>query len=406
MGEQGRILQRAMAQLLSDPSHAYVLGTLADLRREYRTLSATLAAASGDTQGLEDSIAVLWREKKALMALRADGQTAARQLGEKNALQAELYPKLAKLRARAETLAQAQAAAGANTDARALRRSRAVVNVQIDDLSKDVARAESEAQALRDEVRRLENLMRDGRKAGQDAQDAVDRAQAQQPSLLQHSRACALRLAIAHGQLRLTGPTPTAAELSLWRAEVLAVATSWQALCDGMAQGRYADDETQPLMGGRSVMTGEIVAGLIALGDPPQAQAAFVRMCSGHGFLHQIFHVYRAFVLGHLVGQDLRPLIEVLRLHRYAQGLRGALSECLWQYLRDDGEGFARALPQVVAQEAQMWRNSELPGLGLISLTGCALSYLGHLRGLPVPQDLGPTVPKGPWSVATSRGVR
>lgn len=395
-----------MAEPPTDPDHAFVLGTLADVRREYRAAQAALSAAPADGRALEAGIAQLWQQKKTLMAWRADGHTAARQLGEKNALQAELHPKLAKLRARAEALGRAQAAAGASTDARALRRSRAVVNVQIDDLTRDVAKAEGEAQALRSEVHRLEGLVREGRKALQEAQDAVDRAQAQQPSLTLQAQACALRLAMAHGQLRLCGMAPAPAELQAWRTEVRAVATQWQSLCDGMAQGRFADGEAQPLMGGRALLTGEVVAGLIAVGEVPQAHAAFVRMCSGHGFLHHIFFVFRAFALGLAVGQEPAPLVEALRLHRYAQGARGALAQCLWQLLSGDNDGFGRALQQVVIQEAQMWRRSELPALGLISLTGCALSHLGQSRGLDVPNNLGPTVPHGSWSVASPRGVR
>jgi hypothetical protein len=173
-----------------------------------------------------------------------------------------------------------------------------------------------------------------------------------------------------------------------------------------MGAGRFRDEEVQGLMGGKSFLAGEVVAALIALGEPAAAAEAFEHMCGGHGFLHQIFFVYRAFALGLIVAKDQQPLIEVLRLHRYEQGLRGVLADCLWQLLSRDEAAFNRLLPQVVQLEAKMWQTSDLPAVGLISLMGCALTALGRRAGFEVPKNMAPTVPVGPWSVATPAEVR
>jgi hypothetical protein len=53
-----------------------------------------------------------------------------------------------------------------------------------------------------------------------------------------------------------------------------------------------------------------------------------------------------------------------------------------------------------------MWQTSDLPAVGLISLMGCALTALGRRAGFEVPKNMAPTVPVGPWSVATPAEVR
>jgi hypothetical protein len=74
--------------------------------------------------------------------------------------------------------------------------------------------------------------------------------------------------------------------------------------------------------------------------------------------------------------------------------------------LSRDEAAFNRLLPQVVQLEAKMWQTSDLPAVGLISLMGCALTALGRRAGFEVPKNMAPTVPVGPWSVATPAEVR
>ena len=395
-----------MAPYLLDPSPAYVLGTLADLKREAQATQTALAGAQHNEAPLTQALEALAQQRQLGFALRSEANSTARKLGEQNQLRAEWLPKLAKLTARSESLRLAQAAEPNPEAARALRRSRAVVNVQMEDLQRDSAKAEAEAEALRQQLHQVEAQLRANRAALEAAHQAVATLQTDRPGLLPRARLCALKLAIAHGQLRLCGPTPSGEALETWSAEVRAVCAQWLSISQQMGSGRFRDEEVQALMGGRSFLSAEVIAAFIALGEPAGATEAFGHMCGGHGFLHQIFHVYRAHALGLVLAQDRGPLIEVLRLHRYEQGLRGTLAACLWHLLGGDEAAFNRQLPRVVQQEAQLWEASELPGVGLISLMGCALTRLGRTAGFAVPANLGPTVPLGPWWVASPAEVR
>lgn len=395
-----------MAQPLTDASPAYVLGELADLTREERALLAQANGALLRVEGLDEALATAAHHSQEAFVWRSEGHGAARKLAEQNQLRAELLPKLTKLRDRQEALRVAQEAEADPQAARVLRRSRAVVSVQIEDMERATGRAQQEAESLRAEVHRLEAAVQQGKAAQQKALKQVHALQSGLLGLAPRVRLLGVQLALAHARLRLGGPDPSTDALAAWSKTARTVADDWLTLSHAMAAGRFEEAPAQALMGGRAPLCAEVLAAYVAMGDLPKAEQAFAQMCSGHSFLHQIFHVFRAFAWGLFAGDARAPLIEVLRLHRYEQGLRGHLAACFWALVCEDEAGFVRLLPKLVQEEARMWSQSDLPALGLISVSGCAMVRLGRMAGFEVPKNLGPTVPPGPWSVATAPEVR
>lgn len=387
---------------LVEPSSAYALGLLADISREQAQLRAhDLHGDAAPAQALGAAVALHGQTREQLAVWRSRANQVARTLGEHNAAQAERMPRQAKLQQRAEGLARAQAAAADPGVARGLRRSRAEVMVQLEDLERDLQVHKLAAAAAREELGQIYQALHGARRAQGDAARALALRHKERPRVQVHLRNLSLMLMAAHGQLRCS---PDAAGLGLWQAQVDAVAQKMLALQAQMNAGAYQAGDVEKVVGGRSPLTGEVLWGLIALGELPRARNAFGELCAEHGFMHHIFWVYRAFAAGYALADDFAPLAEVLRLHRHSQGLRGALADCLWAIIHGDEAGYARAMPHVVHLDAVTWQRSDTPALGLVSLVSCGLLRLGHRRGFAAAQalsgSLGPTVPPGPWSVA------
>lgn len=394
-----------MQPSLIDPSPAYALGQLSDLLKERREVASVLAHDGDDPAPLRRLIAERAQLRELAQATKQAASASARTLAENNQAQAEMMPRLNKLLARAESLRLAQMAQSDAESARALRRSRAQMAVQIEDLQREVDAAQAAAQVAREQLASQQRAALDTKERQTASQQQLSALQRQRVGAVTRCRAIALDVMVAHATWRVDAPKTGAEAFAAWAQAMRHAAQAYCVLHARMAEGHFAQDEVDALLGGRAPLTGEVLWGLLALGDKQAARSAFVQLCEGHDFLHQIFHVYRAYCAGLWLLPDHPALAEALRLHRLSQGLRGALSDCLWALMHRDSAGFARVLPQVVQLDAATWQRSDTPALGLVSLLGCGLVRLGRAAGLRVPTDLGPTVPEGPWSVAGGQQV-
>jgi hypothetical protein len=387
---------------LTDPSAAYALGQLADLLRERRTVTETLAQNKGDSPELQTLLTARAHARAALQAVRLEVTRCARLLASHNQAQAELMPRLSKLKARAEALRLAQVAQSDGEAARTLRRSRAQMAVQIEDVQREVDAQATHATAVRGELVNHQTLAATNRDASADIERALAGLQRQRAGIGTWVQAVMLDVMVAHATLRvgLGQPGPHGDLWATWQQAMGDAGRAWRALHARMLLGEFAQEDVDALLGGRAPLTGQMVWVQIALGDIKNAREAFSELCAGHDFLHHIFYVFCAFCAGLLVEPDHAALAEALRLHRLSQGLRGALADCLWAYLHRDKAAFTRALPQVVQLDAATWQRSVTPAMGLVSVLGLALVHLGQKANLPIPKGLGPTVPMGLWSVA------
>ena len=157
--------------------------------------------------------------------------------------------------------------------------------------------------------------------------------------------------------------------------------------------GRYRLDTQSSLLGGRAQETGESLYAWVAMGNRPKAQQLFSLVTDPNLFFHHIFHVFRVWCVGLYVSERFEELRELVELHFYGDGLRGAYAQAFSALLKHEGREFAMATKSLVQQEWQAAQRAPEPALGVVNVNAVALCRLAAGARLPLP-ELGETVPR------------
>lgn len=195
-------------------------------------------------------------------------------------------------------------------------------------------------------------------------------------------------VALAHCELLLGGT------VDRWREHTHQATRVLTEVHHAISRGLYPSEDIVALAHGRAGETAEALCLLVAHGAFDEAVALFELVLGEIPVAHQLDHAFKLACLGFYLGGQMRPLGNMLRPYRYAQGIRGAWAGAWWALLSRDGEELGRHLKQLTVYEWRHWRRSPTPGLGLVATGVLALGRIAEATGLRVDEDFGPTVPK------------
>ncbi|HET6345411.1 MAG TPA: hypothetical protein VFH51_10785 [Myxococcota bacterium] len=374
-----------------DLTPAFALGQLSDLEVGVRRLEAVLAEGEARAAAVEAELSAALDRLQALTAkleaTKRRGEAAGKVLAEGNARAAKLHQEVATLQRKSDDLRAAMQAAVEADAQRQIRRQRATLGVQIEDRQTLLGKLTVELEGARATLQAAQRAgVKEGDAVRLQAQE-LDRLQAKLPSPQTYLRLFEARAGRSHCRW-FVDRAPAA-----WRQEYAVAIGGVESLHGALRAGRYRLDSNSEVVGGRAVATGEALYGLVALGDLVRAQKLFAVATAPTLFFHHIFHVFRVWCVGLYVTGQHRDLAEMLRLHRWSEGLRGAYAEAFLGLLAGDRRLFQRAVKHLVHEEWALWRATAMPSLGVVCVPGLALVRLGVARGLSLP-DLGRTVPR------------
>jgi hypothetical protein len=149
------------------------------------------------------------------------------------------------------------------------------------------------------------------------------------------------------------------------------------------------------VLGGRAHATVQVLQAMICRQQWRSARELFEVATQPQWFFHHIFNVFVSWCFGLYLTEERRQLGELLALHEFAQGLRGAYARAFLGLLQADSKMFERALRKQIQLEWEAWRRLPQKGLGVVNLGALALCQLADATQLRWnDRDLGPTVPQ------------
>ena len=372
-------------------SEAYVLGLLTELEGRVPQLGAELQAAERRASAVTGELEQVVARCDACRQARVDAAAAQRrttaEIGLRNQTLATLHQEVATFRRRVDALSGEMQVQGGGAALRHLRRERGRLRVEIQDREAIIGRLQGEILALRQALQA----------AGGDAQASRDRERAarreldaMQDQLVRPSLTVDLfEAAVARAHCRFFLDRDPGA----WAKDVGRGVGSMTDLHEALRRGTYRLDQHDELIGGRAVATGEAFFAAAALGAHAQAVALFELATHPRLLMHEIFHVFRLWCGGLYVTGRHEELRRLLRVHRYAEGLRGAYVEAFSGLLRADPRRVAKAVVDIARREWQIWQDPRhIRGLGVVNLAAAAIVGLAAQRGLRVAVAV-PTVP-------------
>ncbi len=372
-------------------SEAYVLGLLADVEPAVPALAQKLLQAQTRAAAVDAELAQLLRRLAEAHSARevafAGAQKAAAALTENNLRVASLHQETAGLKRRSDDIKLEMDRVGPGAIFDRLRRERAKVLVQVEDRETQVHGLRAQVEGVRKELQAAETQAKEAQERARAVGAELDRLQEQLPRPDLYEGLALHTMARAHCRLFLDH-RPLA-----W-ANDLKEAVGWVVrLQRDVRAGKYRLDKHSDIVGGRSTATAEAAYGAVAMGDLQAARELFLLATDPGLFFHQIFNVFRLWCLGLYLERRHDELSELLRLHRYALGLRGGYVEAFAGLLRRDGAQVAAGLKAIVKHEWELWQAaSAVRGVGVVNVGAAALARLAAERGLRL-RPPGHTVP-------------
>jgi hypothetical protein len=373
-------------------SEAYVLGLLADLEVDVPAIESELHKARKRASAVDAELSNIVRRldasKAALEEAEDVASRAASRIHDHNMRIATLHQEIAGLRRRSEDLKTDMSRVEPGAAYRQLRRERAKLTIQIEDreqendgLRRDVARerdtrqqAEEVALAERDRSRMI---------AGE-----LDKLQSMLPSPHLYVDLFDRSAARAHCHMFLEK------DRSAWAEELRRAIGLMAELHGELRAGKYRLDKNSEIVGGRAMASAEAIYGAVALGDNALARELFELVTDPTLFFHEIFNIFRIWCLGLYLEGRTSELRELLRLHQFAPGLRGAYGETFMGLLLSDEQRVARGIRMIIRYEWEIWQSPSLVrGFGIINLAAIALVRMARDRQMRVGVS-GPTIPR------------
>ncbi|MBI3179541.1 MAG: hypothetical protein HYZ27_07750, partial [Deltaproteobacteria bacterium] len=327
-------------------SEAYVLGLLAEVEPAVPALAQKLTMAQTRATAVDAELAQLLRRLVEANAARETaatrGQKAATALTENNMRVASLHQEIASLKRRSDDIKLEMDRVGPGAIFDRLRRERAKLLVQAEDREAQIKGLRAQVEAVRQDLQAAEAAGGEAQERARAVGVELDRLQEQLPRPDLYESLALHLMARAHCRLFLDRK-PEA-----WVREIQE-AVGWVVrLQRDVRAGKYRLDKHSDIVGGRSTATAEAAYAAVATGNPVAARELFLLATDPSLFFHQIFNVFRLWCLGLYLDRRHAELRELLRLHRYALGLRGGYVEAFVGLVRGDGPQVAAGIKAIV----------------------------------------------------------
>lgn len=152
-----------------------------------------------------------------------------------------------------------------------------------------------------------------------------------------------------------------------------------------LREGRYRLDRYGDLLAGRHDASVQALYGAVAIGDMTLAQEVFSLAADPGMFFHQIFNVFRVWMLGALVLGDLGVVRRLVRDHRFERKLWGGYVRCFKAIAFSSSErDFNFGLEQILKFEQKPEDLQKIPGVSLIHIPAVALCRLAGRKRIKI----------------------
>lgn len=149
-----------------------------------------------------------------------------------------------------------------------------------------------------------------------------------------------------------------------------------------MREGRYRLDRFGDLLAGRHEASVQALYGAAALGDLKLATEIFSLAADPGMYFHQIFNVFRTWLIGAYLLGDKRVLNQLLRLHRFDKGLWRGYCKAFNGLVEQKGKDVSTGIGILLSLEQRPADLVQMPGLGLLHLPALGIARLARLRNL------------------------
>lgn len=377
---------------MTELNEGYVVGLLSDIEAQAPRLLAELNAGKKKAAAVDAELSNLLRRldecRASFREARHALQRCSAAVNDGNSEIATLHTEIAMLQKRAEDVkVEMERVLDEPAIRRKLRRERAKIKVQIQEKQEEIEAIKKNVEVQREQLAVAEKRSVHERDREKAMITELDALQSQLPSPYLYTRLFENLAARAHCNLYLDR------RVSAWGSE-LREAIQWTLeLHRELRAGKYRLDKNSDLVGGRAMASAEAMYGAVALGDLDLAREIFALATDENLYFHQIFNVFRVWCLGLYLHDRHKHLRELLRLHQFAEGLRGGYGNAFIGLLTRDRRRVAVGLKDITRHEWELWQDPNLVrGAGVINLGAVALSRLAYEAGMEVPLP-GPTVP-------------
>ncbi len=148
-----------------------------------------------------------------------------------------------------------------------------------------------------------------------------------------------------------------------------------------LREGRYRLDRYGDLLAGRHEATVQAMYGAVAIGDVALAQELFSLAADPGMFFHQIFNVFRVWMLGAFLLNDGAAIARLLRDHRFEKKLWAGYVKCFRAIAISGNEReFNVGMQQILKFETRPDDLERIPGVALVHLPALALCRLASRK--------------------------
>ncbi len=374
-------------------NEAYVIGLLTELEERTPTLEAKLQAQAKRAQAVDAELSTLLGRLDASKATLKTAKQSVAKLGlninESNMDIARLHQEIASIKTRAEDVGTEMERVGPGAIHRKLRRERAKMRVQIEDREQEIEDLRADVVSMRETLAQSEALADQERERTRVTTAELDKLQSILPSPYLFAELFEVTAARAHCRFYLDGSAHD------WSEEMESAIHWSMVLHKDLRTGKYRLDRNSELVGGRAMATAEALYGAVAIERYDMARELFGTATDAGLYFHQIFNVFRVWCLGLYLDGRTKELRELLRLHQFAEGLRGGYVNAFIGLLKKDSKRFSVGIKNITKYEWELWQDPTLVrGAGVVNLGAVALCKLALSRKLPVDMPHA-TVPDG-----------
>lgn len=407
MGASAYAMVPMPVHLSKPPTPAYVLGILSNLERQLaeheKAFDAQQKIAGVHQSDLKQTLARLDADTKILSALQNTHEKAARMLAEHNQQAGELLQQIGFLQNKSDEMRKRMGNVRDTDSYRRMRRSRAEYSIKIEDRQKKLDKLQPPITESRQTMETTHQQIIVQKDALRLLRNRLTELQTQQvPASLcfgifgdriGYAHACAFLDAHEVDAPRRDRSPQTLPLRKQWEERVLEAVHWVRNVHLALNAGQYAVEDATSWIGGRAQFTNEALYALAALGRFEEALQLYALAHVEEHFFHHIYEPFRGGCLGMFLSGRHHELWEVLRLHRYSPGVRGAYAQAYADLLQGDAQSFNQQLEQIAIAEWRMWQQSGTPAVGLVNVNVLGLLQMAQLRDFSRPRTYPATLP-------------
>ena len=372
-------------------NEAYITGLLIDYENRIADLAQELEHSQEQATQIDGQLGGLLEElethRHAVVQEEKDLEEKNRFVADGNMEIASLHQETALFKKKQEDLKIEMERLGQGAIHRRLRRERAKLQIQIEDKEAEIEQMRTAVEQTRQAVQETEQSIKDAKDRSRATTLKLDGLQSKLPSPYLFSNLFMARCGQAHANLYLEK------ENEDWEKTVLDAIHLVIDLHQDLRAGKYRLDKNSDIVGGRALATGEAMYAAIILKRPELALKIFSLATDPSLYFHQIFNVFRVWILGLYLSEDYTELKKLLRTHRYAGGLREAYVLCFLGLLLKDKDLMNKGVRDITKHEWELWQaQTKDRGGGIVNMGATALTLMALDRGIAVKLP-GPTVP-------------